>query len=367
MINFPGSILFQEILAGILATLLIGPLGVYLIRRLGVIDVPNSQPHKQHAHPTPLAGGTTIMLALLVLIPIFRLWKMEGFWPLMLGGVIVYAFGLWDDAEKLPPRGKLVGQFLAVLVFMLLGERIRAFKPGMFGISNATFLFTLINYTITIVWMVGITNAMNFLDSMDGLVAGLTATALAFLLLSSLISGQLALAGFIGALFGIVFGVLFYNSPPARFFLGDSGAQLLGFLLAGIGVFYTPAGREQASSWFVPILILAVPIFDTTLVTFSRLRRNISATHAGRDHTYHRLISFGLPPAQAVMAEVLVSLLLDCLAFIALSLEPLAANLIFFGCLLVGSGLIFTLDHPKLWPMNNEKMQPVRRPSAHVP
>ncbi len=367
MINFPGPILFQEIFAGILAALLLGPVSVAIIRWAGLIDVPNSQPHKLHSRPTPLAGGTAILLALSVVVVLFRLWEMDGFWPLAGGGLVIYAFGLWDDARKLPPRVKLAGQLLAVLVFMLLGERIRAFKPGMFGLSDAAALFTVINYTVTVVWMVGITNALNFLDSMDGLVAGLTATALAFLLLSTLISGQLELAEFTGALFGVVFGVLFYNSPPARLFLGDSGAQLLGFLLAGLGVFYTPAGRMQASSWFVPILILGVPIFDTTLVTFSRLRRRIAASHAGRDHTYHRLVAFGLPSAQAIMAELLASLLLDCLAFIALSMEPAAANLIFFGCLAVGGGLIVTLDHPKFWPMKTETAQPARRPSANVP
>ncbi len=365
MMTFPGPILFQEILAGILAALLLGPLGVYLINRAGIIDVPNSQPHKQHARPTALAGGAVIMLALAALVVIFRLWKMEGFWPLMLGGAVIFVFGLWDDAKKLPPRGKLVGQLLAALVFMLMGERIRAFKPAMFGLTDGS-LFVVINYAVTLLWMVGITNALNFLDSTDGLVAGLTATALAFLLLSTLLSGQLELAEFIGALFGIVFGVLFYNSPPARLFLGDSGAQLLGFLLAGVGVFYTPVGRVQASSWFVPILILGVPIFDTTLVTFSRLRRRQPASKAGRDHTYHRLVAFGLPPSQSVMAELLASLALDCLAFTALSLDPLRSNLIFLGCLLLGVGLILVLDHPKLWPLHDQHAQPIARPSAHV-
>ena len=367
MITFPGSVLFQEILAGIAAALLLGPLGVYLIRRAGVIDVPNSQPHKQHTRPTPLAGGTVILLSLVALILIFRLWEMQGFWPLVLGGAVVYAFGLWDDAERLPPRGKLVGQLLAAVIFVLMGERIHAFKPSMFGMNDDGTLFIVINYAVTIVWLVGITNALNFLDSTDGLVAGLTATALAFLLLSTLISGQLKLTEFIGVLFGIVFGLLFYNSPPARFFLGDSGAQLLGFLLAGVGVFYTPAGLVQASSWFVPILILGVPIFDTTLVTFSRLRRRQPATKAGRDHTYHRMIKFGLSPSQAVMVEVLASLALDCLAFIALNLAPLLSNLIFFGCVLAGGALILTLDHRKMWPMQDERPQPVSRPTAHVP
>lgn len=365
MITFPGPILFQEILAGVLAALLLGPLGILLIRRIGIIDVPNSQPHKHHNRPTPLAGGTVILLALAVVIPLFRLWELKGFWSLLLGGVVVYAFGLWDDAEKLPPRGKLVGQLLAVLIFLLLGERIRAFKPELFGLVNFPYA-QFLNYAFTILWLVGITNAMNFLDSIDGMAAGLSATALAFLLLSTLISGQLLLAQLIGALFGIVFGVLFYNSPPARFFLGDSGAQLLGFLLAGIGIFYTPAGREQASSWFVPILILGVPIFDTTLVTFSRLRRRRSASKAGRDHTYHRLISFGLSSSQAVVTLVLASLLLDCIAFIALSLEPLESNLVFLGCLLAGVSLIIVLDHPKLWPLKDETVRPIPSPSTPV-
>ncbi len=122
----------------------------------------------------------------------------------------------------------------------------------------------------------------------------------------------------------------------------------------------------QASSWFVPVLILGVPIFDTTLVTFSRLRRGIPASKAGRDHTYHRLLSFGLPSSQAVMALNLAALLLDCLAFIALSLAPLQSNLLFLGCLLLGAGLILVLDHPHFWPLKSEQPQPTARPTAHV-
>jgi UDP-GlcNAc:undecaprenyl-phosphate/decaprenyl-phosphate GlcNAc-1-phosphate transferase len=107
--------------------------------------------------------------------------------------------------------------------------------------------------------------------------------------------------------------MLYFNSLPAHTFLGDSGAQLLGFLLASLGIAYTPPGLPQPSSWFVPILLLSIPIFDTSLVVFSRLRQRKAFYQAGLDHTYHRLVNLGWPPARAVLifaAAVLTGLVI---------------------------------------------------------
>jgi UDP-GlcNAc:undecaprenyl-phosphate GlcNAc-1-phosphate transferase len=158
------------------------------------------------------------------------------------------------------------------------------------------------------------------------------------------VSGQLELTTWAAVLAGIGIALYFWNSPPARYFLGDSGAQTLGFLLAIIALLYNPVNKDQASSWFAPILILGVPIFDTSLVVFSRLRRHIPPFEGNRDHTYHRLVRGGMNSARAVSLLHIVALSLDGIALFALSLQPLYANLIFAGCLIAGGTLISYLD-----------------------
>ncbi len=123
-------------------------------------------------------------------------------------------------------------------------------------------------------------------------------------------------------------------------FLGDSGAQTLGFLLSVLAIYYNPIDSFQASSYLVPILLVGVPIFDTTLVTISRMRRRTPFYKGNRDHTYHRLVALGLDPSRAVYTMHLAALVLDCMAFIAVSLPPIWANGVLVMALLMGAGFI---------------------------
>jgi UDP-GlcNAc:undecaprenyl-phosphate GlcNAc-1-phosphate transferase len=171
---------------------------------------------------------------------------------------------------------------------------------------------------------------------MDGLVVGLAAIASTFFLFVTIDAGQLHLTYLSALLLGSCIGLFYYNTTPARTFLGDSGAQFLGFMLATLAMAYTPPGLPQPSSWFVPILLLGVPIFDTTLVVVSRLRRGDPIYKAGQDHVYHRLTQLGMSPVQAVTAMHVVALLIGCLAFVALQMPPVPANLLFGLALLCG-------------------------------
>jgi UDP-GlcNAc:undecaprenyl-phosphate GlcNAc-1-phosphate transferase len=164
------------------------------------------------------------------------------------------------------------------------------------------------------------------------------------MILVTLVSGQPPLLQIITLLLGICLGLGFNNATPARFFLGDSGAQTIGFLLAAIAILFTPGNRPPASSWFIPIMIMGVPIFDTTLVTLSRLRRRVPFYKAGNDHTYHRLVKAGFDSKRAVTVIHLASVVLGCLAFIALNLEPLYANIMFAVVFLIGLVLILWMD-----------------------
>ncbi len=141
-------------------------------------------------------------------------------------------------------------------------------------------------------------------------------------------------------LVGVSMGLYVYNKSPARFFLGDSGSQVIGFLLAAIAIIYRPPDLHPGSTWFVPILLLGVPIFDTSLVTISRLRRRKPLFQADRAHTYHRLVQMGFSATQAVFAIHISAFFLSSLAILAMFLPPNAAMLLFFCILLLGGLLI---------------------------
>jgi UDP-GlcNAc:undecaprenyl-phosphate GlcNAc-1-phosphate transferase len=203
---------------------------------------------------------------------------------------------------------------------------------------------TLLNMALTLLWMIGITNAFNFVDSMDGLAIGLAAVTSAFFMLVTVDANQPVLSLLSAIILGSSIGLLYFNTLPAHTFIGDSGAQFLGFILAALGIAYTPPGLPQPSSWFVPILLLSVPIFDTSLVVISRLRRRKVFYQAGLDHTYHRLVNLGLPSPRAVLTMHLAAIVSGCLAFMALPLPPLWANAIFVSTAIVGLLLLIGLD-----------------------
>lgn len=342
--------MFEAILASLAMTLVAGWLGMRIARKLGWMDIPGSQPHKQHRFPTPLAGGITLMLALLVLILASGLWRFSITQRLALPTLVIFGFALWDDIKPLPAWAKFGGQLLGAALLILMGVQIRILQnPRFFGDSTGIG-FRVLDWGLTLLWVVGVTNAFNLIDSMDGLTAGLSGWAFAFFMLATFDSQQRELSIFSALMLGICLGLYYYNAPAARLFLGDSGAQTLGFLLSTVAILYTPLEKNQASSWFIPILLVAVPIFDTTLVTLSRLRRRLPFYKGNRDHTYHRLVSWGMHPNRAVLTLHIAALILECVAFIAVSLPPLAANLVFLACLLTGLILIVLLDRRSRWP-----------------
>lgn len=336
-IVFP-SYLFTNILVGLTLAFLFGWLSIRLAKRLGLVDVPGVLPHKKHDVTTPLAGGMALVASVLAGGLLVGQGAASTLWRILLPGLLIFAFGLWDDFKRLPPWIKLIGQCLASILLISFGVYAQVLQPGFLGLQGP--LLTWGNWFITVFWMVGITNAMNLIDSMDGIVIGTSGIALAFMILVGLIGSQDPLLELMTLMLGVCMGLYFYNATPARLFLGDSGAQTFGFWLAAIAILFTPGQRPLLSSWFVPILILGLPIFDTSMVTFSRLWRRIPIYKAGRDHTYHRLVSLGLDNKRAVMVMHLITIVMGCIAFIALGQEPLVANAIFASVCLAGGLLI---------------------------
>jgi UDP-GlcNAc:undecaprenyl-phosphate GlcNAc-1-phosphate transferase len=321
----------------IVITLAVSPIFIWLNRRLSIVDIPGREPHKQHSSPTPIAGGQILLFTFLASGLIFGVLTLPAIQPILLPAVIVFLFGLWDDIKGISPLWKFIGQFLAAILLIFSGVQVLLFTQPW------------INYTITLLWLIGITNAYNFVDSMDGLVLGLGGLAAAFFVLVTFDANQLSLSTFSLIIFGASIGAFYFNARPAKYFMGDSGSQLMGFLLASLGIAYNPIGFEPYVSWFIPILLMAVPIFDTVLIVFSRIRRGNSIFKGANDHTYHRLVALGMDPYRAVLTMQIAALLLGSIAFLSLPLSPLYANLIFAGIIMVGIVAVVYLDHPRRW------------------
>jgi UDP-GlcNAc:undecaprenyl-phosphate GlcNAc-1-phosphate transferase len=325
--------LFPLIFWAILATLAITPIAIKVAIHFQLIDEPNSSPHKIHQRPMPKAGGLAMGLVIISINFLSGNLQSEDIRAILLASSIIFLFGLWDDSYKLSPQWKLIGQLLATVILISQGVQIRMLGS-----------LTLLNIALTLLWTIGITNAFNLVDSMDGLAIGLAAIASAFFMLVTVDAGQTSLSLLSAIILGSSIGMSYFNTLPARTFLGDSGAQFLGFILAALAIAYTPPGLPQPSSWFVPILLLSVPIFDTSLVVISRFRQKKAVYQAGLDHTYHRLVNLGLPSSRAVLTMHLSAIVSGCLAFMALPLPPLWANVIFAFALLVGFSLLIWLE-----------------------
>lgn len=341
MINFPSETLIQlalQIAAAIVASLAAGYVAIFLAKKIGAIDVPGSAAHKKHAAPTPLAGGLTLFLALPTLLTIFGMWGDPRLVWLMLGATVIFIFGMRDDTHGLSAPQKFTGQLIATTILIMSGTSVRMLES--LHVPLPLWLVYSLDWTITVLWLVGISNAFNLIDSMDGLVAGLSTISSGFFAISCFFFGQYHLAQLAGLLFGVSIGLYFYNNSPARFFLGDSGAQTLGFLLAAVGILYTPPQLAQGSTWFLPILVLGVPIFDTTLVVVSRIRRRKPIFQADLSHTYHRLVHLGMSPTQAVLTIQVTALVLCIAAFTGMSLSPQIASLLFLLVVMIGAGVI---------------------------
>ena len=339
---FPNAIFLYSLLA-IASSLILTPFSIYLAWKFHLIDRPSKLAHKIHKNPTPLAGGTALMLSLVILYFLLGLWSDHFAAVLIFAATIIYLFGLVDDFHGLSALPKLTGQILASGVLILSNASVHFIESISLPYLPAV-VVTWLDVGLTLFWLIGVTNAMNMIDSMDGIAIGISGIAFLFFILITSLSGQIHLTEISILLLGITVGIYFFNVTPARLFLGDSGSQTFGFLIAAIAMEYAPVGLSPISSWFVPILLVGMPIFDTSLVVFSRMRRGIPVYKANLDHTYHRLVALGLDGRRAVLTIHLAAILLSLIAFVTFYLSPLLANIVFAGLLVLGVIMIFYLD-----------------------
>lgn len=335
---------FSPLVVSVILSIVLGLPAILLAKQLNLLDIPGSAPHKTHARATPLAGGILILFTFSVMILLFPQWKTREMLAVFLGTAVILLFGIWDDSKGLSALPKLIGQLIASAVLISSGVQVyfmTIFSNG--GYISPAFAQVL-NIFITLFWLVGITNALNMIDSMDGIVAGLGIIASLIFWGATMLSGQPVVAFWSAALLGTCIGLYFWNKTTGRFFLGDSGAQTIGFLLASFGIMYNPLNRNPESSWIVPIMLLGIPIFDTSLVVLSRIRRGQLVGSGRRDHTYHRLIALGYSPNMAVLLTHLTAMIVSGLAFVSLYFPPIIALIFFLLTLVCGSLLLLWME-----------------------
>ena len=322
-----------EYAAALIGSALVVGLATPVVRSLAlrkaIVDAPDGAGgRKTQAAPVPYLGGVALALAvtLSILAAIVLLKPSNSELTLALGvlipGLALGAVGLIDDLKGLGPLPRFMAQSLAAV--LTAGLSIVG------GTSSQLTGFPVFDVIITIVWIVGITNALNLMDNMDGLsgtVAGIAAT---FFGLIAATNGQYLIAALSFALAGSCMGFLFHNWRPAKIYMGDAGALFLGFILAVIGIRIDLASQPLALSLAVPVLVLALPILDTTLVVIDRRRRGLSPFQGGRDHLSHRIHRIGYSVPQTVRMIGALGVLSGGTAFV-LSRTDLVAGLVILG------------------------------------
>ena len=280
-----------------------------LARRWGFVAKPKTD--RWHKRPTAMMGGVAIWLAAittyLILVP-----HTSAGWVVVGAASFLFMMGLIDDWLHIKPYQKLIGQVIGAAIVVNYGLVL----PWTRSLPA--------NMVITIFWLIGITNAINLLDNMDGLATGIAAIASGFLTLNFIAAGQTTEALMLGAFAAALVGFLIYNSNPASIFMGDSGSMFIGFFLASSSLINLAGGRSRAfvPVLAVPILVLFIPIFDTTFVTILRKLSGRAASQGGRDHTSHRLVALGLSEKRAVLMLYGLAALSGLLAVTLRELKP---------------------------------------------
>jgi UDP-GlcNAc:undecaprenyl-phosphate GlcNAc-1-phosphate transferase len=277
--------------------------------RLDAVAAPRVD--RWHSQPTPKIGGVGIFLAYIITIIILTFLNHGSLtqWPLYLGSTMIFILGVIDDYKQISAPAKLVGEIIAAAIVVFFGRNIDFF--------TVEFL----NILVTFIWLVGITNAINLLDNMDGLAGGVTFIAAILLSILFWKSGKTDLLMISLALAGSTLGFLIFNFPPASIFMGDSGSLFLGFTLSALAIARVPQASNLLAVMGVPTLLFLLPILDTSLVTITRVLRGQSITQGGRDHTSHRLIAFGLSEKQAVLILYGVAIIAGALGVVIESID----------------------------------------------
>jgi UDP-GlcNAc:undecaprenyl-phosphate/decaprenyl-phosphate GlcNAc-1-phosphate transferase len=281
-------------IASFITVLIVTPFVIKLAIKIGATDKPNNR--KVHEKIMPRLGGLAIFIGVMVGFYVSGLYK-EQVTAISIGAIVIIAIGIMDDMMELSAKTKLLGQILAAAAVVASGLKIDFLTIpfiGMFDLGWWT-------YPVTILWIVGITNAINLIDGLDGLAAGTSFIVISTIAFMAGMAGKALILGLALILLGSILGFLFYNFHPAKIFMGDTGALFLGYgiaILSLLGLFKS----VTLFSFIVPIIILGVPVFDTTFAIIRRIVNKRPISSPDKSHLHHRLLALGLSHRNTVLA-----------------------------------------------------------------
>lgn len=285
-----------------IVTAALTPLAVWFAPKIGAMDIPKDN-RRVHNKPIPRFGGAAIYVGMMAALAVFAM-NGRGVPAIMVGCTIVYTLGLIDDLTDMKPIVKLLGQVLAATVVFAMGVRITFVKITFIDLlftSGHPILFGgAIDYVVTVLWLVAITNAVNLIDGLDGLAAGISAISALCIAYVAYIHGYELPTMLMMAVAGSALGFLPFNFHPAKIFMGDEGSQLLGFAIAAFSVQGTVKGATIMVV-LLPALVLGLPIFDTIMAIIRRTSRHQSISTADKEHLHHKIMKAGFGQRRAVL------------------------------------------------------------------
>jgi UDP-GlcNAc:undecaprenyl-phosphate GlcNAc-1-phosphate transferase len=284
----------QYLLLGLLTFIFVGAITAPLRKlalKVGAVDVPNV-PRKIQTEPVPYLGGVAIALGVVVasfagiFVEDYSIINFKIAGTVIFPALLIASVGLWDDLKELQPWPRLIAQTTVGTAMALI---LIATNTMGFALGNQ-----FLNATVSIFWIVGITNSINFFDNLDGGAAGTVAIASFFLFLIANSEGQILVSALAIVVCGSTAGFLLWNKSPAKIYMGDAGALFLGIIMGVLTIRLDPGITPKYLSLSIPVALLAIPILDTTVAVISRLYRGISPFTGGRDHLSHRLMRIGM-------------------------------------------------------------------------
>lgn len=320
------SLLTLTLIVSFALVYLMVPLLRKVAMKTGFVDMPNAR--KLHKEPIPVLGGAGMFVGFIVTMALFEgfFGALDGrFWGITIGGGMLFLIGLIDDYYKtrgkdFPAWPKFLTQIAAACVLIAFGVKVNSITIPWIDLPYYSFAdhdMEWVSYVVTILWVVAITNMLNFLDGVDGLAAGIASISATTLLFVSLLTENQSVGFYAVALIGVCLAFLRHNFHPARIFMGDAGSTFLGFTLAAIAV---DGALKSATfvSVIVPVLALGVPIFDTLFVIIRRLKEKRPIYQADKSHTFHTLMRSGLNQVQTVSFMYLLGICFSLASIVVL-------------------------------------------------
>lgn len=283
---------YLTLLICFITSIIITPIIKKIAIKIGAVDKPNSR--KVHTKMMPRLGGLAIYISFIVGILVLQP-KSDVAIPIIIGSIIIVVTGILDDLVELSARYKLIGQLIAALVVVLNGVQVQYINLPFGGVLE----FGILSIPLTILWIVGITNAINLIDGLDGLAAGVSSIALITISGMALLKGDLFVTSLAFIVLGSTLGFLIYNFHPAKIFMGDTGALFLGYIISVLSLL----GFKNVTmiSLIVPVIILGVPISDTIFAIIRRIVNKQPISEADKSHLHHCLLNLGFSHRQTVL------------------------------------------------------------------